>query len=314
MIGIVTLNPCIDKSIRCDTLGGTGFINATDTHYITGGKGLNVSRALSSFYTPHRGITAVGGPNGQRIIEMLEAENAPCSYIHVTPETRTITTVFDKDGQWVAYKETPSPWTPDDVALVERKLNVFMEGLDILCISGSVPPGCPKDMYARLILKAKERGIITVLDASGSEFVQGLAACPDYAVPNDEEVAAFLGYTLTSWEDKVQAVEAMLRAGISHPILTMGSSGSLYGAQDKDCCCKVTFVHGQTVETVNPTGCGDSFLAGLLYGLDQGLDMASCMAFAAASGASDATTKDAGVISVPQILKYIEDVQFDVQN
>ena len=314
MIGIVTLNPCIDKSVRSSTLGGTGFINVKDTHYITGGKGLNVSRALRSFYTQHRGITAVGGHNGQRIVEMLETEGAPCSYIHVTPETRTITTVFDDNGDWVAYKETPAPWTDEDVAIVERKLNIFMEGLDILCISGSVPPGCPKDIYAKMIGKAKEMGITTVLDASGPEFVQGLAACPDYAVPNDEEVAAFLGYTVTSWDDKVQAVEALLRAGIPNPILTMGKEGSLFGRSTENTCCEVVFVHGPTVDTVNPTGCGDSFLAGLLYGLDQGLDMQSAMAFAAASGASDARSADAGVISVPEILKYIEDVQYDIQN
>lgn len=314
MIGIVTLNPCIDKSVRAARLGDTGFINVTDTHHITGGKGLNVSRALRSFYTPHRGITAVGGVNGQRIMDMLDAEGATCSYIHVTPETRTITTVFDHDGQWVAYKETPTPWTAEDVANVERKLNIFMEGLDILCISGSVPPGCPKDIYARLIRRAKEHGITTVLDASGEEFVQGLAACPDYAVPNDEEVSAFLGYSVTTWDDKVQAVEAMLRAGITHPILTMGKEGSLYGCSDQNTCCQVVFVHGRTVDTVNPTGCGDSFLAGLLYGLDQGLDLKNSMAFAAASGASDALSPDAGVISVPEVLKYIEDVQYDIQN
>lgn len=314
MIGIVTLNPCIDKSLRAPSLGGTGFVNVTDTHYITGGKGLNVSRALRTFYTPHRGITAVGGQNGQRIMDMLEAEGAPCSYIHVAPETRTITTVFAPDGRFVAYKETPEPWTDKDVACVERKLNVFMEGLDILCISGSVPPGCPKDIYARLITRAKEQGITVVLDASGEEFVKGLAACPDYAVPNDDEVAAFLGYSVTTWDDKVQAVEAMLRAGIAHPILTMGKYGSLYGCAGTDKCCEVVYVHGTIVDTVNPTGCGDSFLAGLLYGLSQGMDMHGCMAFAAASGASDARSADAGVISVAEVLKYMEDVRFDVQN
>ncbi len=313
MIGIVTLNPCIDKSFHIPADADSGFVNVSSVRYITGGKGINVSRALRQFCVRHRGIAPIGGDNGRRIEELLRAEGAPCSLINVSTETRTITTAFRPDGSFIAYKEAAAPWTAEDVSHVEHKMNVFLEGLTVLVLSGSVPPGCPADIYARVIARAKAKGITVILDSSGKELVEGLRARPDYAVPNDEEINAFLGYEVKTWDDRVQAVEAMMRAGIAHPIVTLGKNGALFGRPGRNKCCEVVHAHGRVVETVNPTGCGDSFLAGLLYGLSQDLPLEKCVSFGLAAGASDALSSDAGVISLFEVLKYEEDIVFDVQ-
>jgi tagatose 6-phosphate kinase len=46
------------------------------------------------------------------------------------------------------------------------------------------------------------------------------------------------------------------------------------------------------VESVNPTGSGDSMIAGILYGLRRSWPFADCLAFGAAAGAANARVRE----------------------
>jgi fructose-1-phosphate kinase PfkB-like protein len=47
-----------------------------------------------------------------------------------------------------------------------------------------------------------------------------------------------------------------------------------------------------SIRSVNPTGSGDSMLAGMLFGIEQGWDMAAQLVFGAAAGAANASVRE----------------------
>ena len=58
------------------------------------------------------------------------------------------------------------------------KLLYLGQGASICALAGSVPPGAPEDLYARLITELRALGVLTVLDTDGEQMRAGLRARP----------------------------------------------------------------------------------------------------------------------------------------
>jgi len=59
---------------------------------------------------------------------------------------------------------------------LEMILSIFyriMSQSKIVTLSGSIPPGVPEDIYAKMIEIAKNRGVKTILNTSGEQFSKG---------------------------------------------------------------------------------------------------------------------------------------------
>lgn len=89
-----------------------------------------------------------------------------------------------------------------------------------------------------------------------ADFVRRAA----YLTVNDYEAALMQERTQRSLEDLASELEAL--------IVTKGGEGSVIYTGGKRLAIPVARV----TEAVDPTGCGDAYRAGLLYGIDNGLD------------------------------------------
>ena len=81
-----------------------------------------------------------------------------------------------------------------------------------------------------------------------------------YVTVNDYEWEMLSEKTGYRVEDVTAEVDAL--------IITLGGKGSVIHASDK----KIEIPVAAPVETVDPTGCGDAYRAGLLYGLSNDMD------------------------------------------
>ena len=95
----------------------------------------------------------------------------------------------------------------------------------------------------------------------------------DYMAVNDYEAKLVEEKTGKSMEDIAQQLKAL--------IVTMGEHGSVIHADGK--LYTVPCVVAASV--VDPTGCGDAYRAGLLYGISQGWDWQTCGRLASTMGA-----------------------------
>jgi len=85
-----------------------------------------------------------------------------------------------------------------------------------------------------------------------------------YAIVNDYESEMMLEKTGLSLEELAEKVEAL--------IITRGDKGSEIYTDG----VKINIASAPISEAVDPTGCGDAYRAGVLYGLSQGLDWKAC--------------------------------------
>lgn len=99
------------------------------------------------------------------------------------------------------------------------------------------------------------------------EFVEQL----DIITPNAREAAAL---TKTSSIDA--ALEKFCEMGVRHPIVKNGASGCRTLLQGRF----ISVPPPRRFHSVDTTGAGDNFLAGLLYGCQRNWDILDCMAMA----------------------------------
>jgi sugar/nucleoside kinase (ribokinase family) len=149
---------------------------------------------------------------------------------------------------------------------------------------------------ARILAEAKARGLTTSLDtvwdATGRwERVLPMLPHVDLAAPNLGEAQAITGET-----EPARAAERLHELGAAEVVLKLGADGC--------------FVHGVgriepvRVETVDGTGAGDAFVAGLLYGRLAGwpLERAARLANAAGALATTAVGAAEGVRELDETL------------
>lgn len=143
-------------------------------------------------------------------------------------------------------------------------------------------PGLEAEALAEVFLRARSRGILTVLDVAtpgpGDYLRQLLPVLPhaDVFLPNADEAALILGEP-DPWEQAL----AFRRLGARRVVVTRGEHGAISlsdALQVRIGTFPIGFVDG--------SGGGDAFDAGYIAGLLDGRDELGCLTLASAIGAS----------------------------
>ena len=293
MITTVTLNAAIDKTyyLPAFPLGKVSRVQRFNA--APGGKGINVAKVVTQLGIPVTATGFTGGMNGEIIKQQLTQMGIAHDFVDVEGESRICLNILDEGSGTSTELLEPGP-TVSETALkqMEEKVRELAAKSRIVCFSGSLPAGAPKNYYVGLVRIAKEAGAYVILDASGDALRLGIEAKPDMIKPNEEEVAALLGIEVSDEEALWTAVETLLQKyGMDRISVSLGGAGSLTAV--KGSSYRVTT---PKVEVVNTVGCGDSFVAGMAVSLAKGLSVEEGLAMASAAGTSNAMTDQAGQI------------------
>jgi adenosine kinase len=106
-----------------------------------------------------------------------------------------------------------------------------------------------------------------------ADEIDGFIACAEVVVLNDYEAQLMVEKTAKSIETLARRVGAL--------IVTRGGQGSEIHTKGRTLHIPVA----RTRRLVDPTGCGDAYRAGLLYGLAHGLDWQTTGRLASVMGA-----------------------------
>ncbi len=104
-------------------------------------------------------------------------------------------------------------------------------------------------------------------------------------VPNETEVEAITGITVTNLEKAVEAASALRAMGLALAIVKLGANGCVLQTSHGS-----WHIPGFPVEVVDTTGAGDSFAAGFAVALAEGDEPVDAAIFANACGALAATS------------------------
>ncbi|WP_328742615.1 1-phosphofructokinase [Streptomyces caniferus] len=285
MILTVTLNAALDITYRVPRLRPHATNRITEVSERPGGKGLNVARVLAAL--GHRTVATgfAGGGTGAALRALLAETEVTDALVPVGGATRRTVAVVDASSGDTTQLNEPGPTVSP--AEWDTFLGTYRELLGearAVALCGSLPPGVPVDVYARLTRAARSAGVPVLLDTSGEPLRRGLAARPDLAKPNADELAALTGST-----EPLRAARDARRRGAHAVAASLGPDGMLAVTADGAWqAAPPRRIAG------NPTGAGDSAVAGLLSGLVEGLPWPDRLARAVALSAATVRAPAAG--------------------
>ncbi|WP_406507491.1 1-phosphofructokinase family hexose kinase [Streptomyces sp. NBC_00212] len=285
MILTVTLNTALDITYRVPALVPHASHRVDEVAERPGGKGLNVARVLAAL--GHEAVVTgfAGGPSGE-VLRALLAELAPVDeLVPIAGATRRTIAVVDAVTGDTTQLNEPGPLvSPAEWDAFVATYGRLLAGAEAVALCGSLPPGLPVGAYAQLVRQARTAKVPVLLDTSGEALRRGIAARPDLVKPNADELAQ-----LTGSREPLRAARDARRRGARTVVASLGAEGMLAASPDGLWqAAPPAAVRG------NPTGAGDSAVAGLLSGLVEGLDWPGRLTRAVALSAATVLAPAAG--------------------
>jgi 1-phosphofructokinase len=279
VIVTLTLNPSLDRAIEVESLERGAVIRAASAHLDPGGKGVNVSRALLGNGIGSTAVVPCGGDEGEQLVRLLRAEGVRVHAVPIAGPTRSNITIAEPDGTVTKINEPGARLHPEELdALAAAVLEAAGPG-DWAVVCGSLPPGVPVDVYARLCRRLDAAGIRVAVDSSGPALVAAVAAGPALVKPNREELAEAAGRPIASLGDAVDAAKELRALGAGEVLASLGADGAVLVEADG-----VTVGEAPVASRRSSVGAGDALLAGFLAAGGLGAEaLAEALAWGAAA-------------------------------
>lgn len=309
MIVTVTANPALDVTYRVGTLRPGQVHRVTEVTERAGGKGINVARVLHALDQDVVATGLGGGLTGARVVRELAAEGIRADFVRALPDVRRTLVVQADHGCTTSFWEPGHrPASPGVAArqLVDRVHSLLRAGASGLVVSGSLAPGLPASLPAKLAELGAAAGVPAVVDADGEPL--DLAARSGHAVlmPNRDELGRLDGGPVGSVAE-VAAAAARVRAGGARAVVaTLGADGMLAST------AAGTWV-ARPVEALqgNATGAGDAAAAAVALGLAVGADWPSLLRDAVTLSAAAVVRPVAGEVDRDLYRRWREQVPVD---
>ncbi|GAT83919.1 sugar kinase [Streptomyces sp. F-3] len=287
MILTVTLNTALDITYRVPSLKPHASHRVSEVTERPGGKGINAARVLAALGHEVTVTGFAGGATGRELRDRLasQAPGVVDALVPVAGATRRTTAVVDaRTGDTTQFNEPGPVVGPAEWATLQDVYKELLGSVSAVALCGSLPPGLPVGAYAGLIRTARAAGVPVLLDTSGEALRRGVAARPDIIKPNAAELAE-----LTGSHEPLRAAQDARRRGARAVVASLGADGLLAHTPDGIWrAAPPARVQG------NPTGAGDSVVAGLLSALAENLPWPDRLARAAALSTATVLSPAAG--------------------
>ncbi len=278
----VTANPSVDHTLRVPGFraGEVNRVVAEDRS--PGGKGVNVAAALRVLGVEVDATGFLGAENAAPFEAFFAAEGIGDRFLRVPGATRTgIKIVDDRAGTTTDVNFPGVGPGPEGVERLAEAVGELAVGAAWVVLSGSLPPGVPADLYARLTAAAHWGGAAVAVDTSGPALAAAIPAGPDLVKPNAEELEELAGRRLPDTGARLAAVAELRAAGVARVVVSLGAEGALFVAGDE-----AVLARPPAVTVASTVGAGDATVAGTVAGLLRGEPLAGVAALATACGAT----------------------------
>jgi 1-phosphofructokinase len=279
MVLTVTLNPALDRTMIVPGFREGAINRAQEIYYTPGGKGINVSRILRQLGTSSLVFALAAGRIGLLLLDLLRQESLEIDFMFLERgETRINTTILDPESGIETKINELGPWVDQNAVeeVIRRLATLLRPGLWVV-LSGSLPPGAPEDLYARLIERIHEQNGTVALDTSGPPLALGLEARPHLIKPNRVEAEGLLGHATQNVHDGGIAAQQLARKWGCQVLLSLDRDGAVWTDG-----CEIWWARVPRVQIRQSVGAGDALLGAFLHFSLQGFPPPEALRFAAA--------------------------------
>jgi 6-phosphofructokinase 2 len=280
----ITLNPALDVATSCAQLQPSHKLRCNHAERFPGGGGINVARVLQRLGGDCLALYLAGGVVGDRLQNLVDAEGVPSHRLTIADETRESFSVLeDSTGREYRFVLPGPDLTDGEWQACVDYLAAMKPAPRYVVLSGSLPPGLATDSYAQLARLARSRGCKVVLDSSGAPLASALNGGGVHLIkPSLRELADLTGAVLENEAQWRAAAESLVHEGRAELVaLSLGERGAMLfsaeGAWRADAL---------PVDVKSTTGAGDSFLAAMVWALNQDMGLPQAFRYGVAAGSA----------------------------
>ncbi|WP_035844929.1 1-phosphofructokinase [Kitasatospora azatica] len=261
MIVTITPNPSLDRTYELADLAQGEVNRARADRLDPGGKGVNVSRALTAAGHRTTAVLPLGGLSGQLLSDLLRRQGIDVAAVPISGDTRINVSIVEDGGCLTKINaQGPELSTGESAALLSMIGQDFTgDGVGWLACCGSLPRGLAPEWYAELVAQVHSGGARIALDTSGPALLAALSARPDVVKPNREELAEAVGRPIATIGDAVDAAGELRKLGAQQVLASLGADGMLLVAEEGS-----WYGTAPVAAVRSDVGAGDASLAGFL--------------------------------------------------
>lgn len=307
MVLTVTINPLLERryyypGINLSSVNRDGIVLLK-----AGGKGINVSRQLNKLNISNIALIFTGGTNGKLFRDSLRSEGINFSDIRIKSETRESAIIVNEATNEVySFFGANSSVSTTEVNEFIIKMEKAIATCEIVVFSGSSPCNEAYEIFSKGIEVANKLDKISICDTYGIPLQKCLNASPTIVHNNVEEIQKSLGLSLNNEADQIKLLEMLYAKGVKQAYIT--NANQLFYASNFDFHYKVTLPE---INTVDSTGSGDAFVAGVAYGWHNKFTFEQQLRLASTLGACNAKSIEVCDIEMQEANSLVEKIRIE---
>jgi 6-phosphofructokinase 2 len=283
-IATLTANPALDASTTVPHVVPDRKLRCTEPVREPGGGGINVARAICRLQGDAIACFPAGGPTGDVLVSLLEAERVPRRVVRVRGSTReNVHLVESASGRQYRF-------CMPGAMLADAECKVLFDAFidlapELAVLSGSLPLGVPSDFYARATGHLHGRGARVVVDTSGEALLRCAGQGAFLIKASMHEFETLVGVPgLDEAQVGKLALQAVADGACEVLVVSLGAGGALWATSTEQ-----VRLYAPPVTVRSTVGAGDSMVAGIVLALARGRALPDAMRFGVAAGSATVT-------------------------
>lgn len=259
------------KSARRPERGETMTVDGAS--FSAGGKGANQAVQAAKLGVPTHLVGCVGkDAQGPYLLQSANKYGVDATHVRAVPGVSTGMGIVNalEDGSVYASIVRGANYavTKADIDAAEPR----MREAALVVLQMEIP----QEINEYAITKAKENGCRVLLNAApAAEMDEKYLKMCDILVVNEVEASFYLGRSLDTIEEAEAGAAELAARYDCDVIITLGKEGSVVSEN-----VQATFIPAKTVNAIETTGAGDSFIGGIGYALMQDMTLTQACEFA----------------------------------
>ncbi len=274
----LTANPAIDLHLAAKNMEMGSHNPARTLRTDSGGKGVNLSRALHAWGIDNLCYLFLGREGADEFLRPLRSLGMRLDCTLTEGRVRRNINIHTEQGETVIATDGPAV-TEAEICQMEKDLLPLIDRNTLVALCGSISDSSDREAIIASLYRMKERGAGLVLDSRSLSLEEIIALRPYLIKPNAKEAEALSGIPVTDISSAKRVACAIRDMGCERVLLTLGSLGAVFA--DAYGCLAATV---PAVTAVSTVGAGDSTVAGFIAGIYEGMDRAESFALAVAFG------------------------------
>jgi 1-phosphofructokinase family hexose kinase len=282
-------NLAFDRLVGIDRLRPGEVQRFATARVVPGGKAVNAARAARVIGAAPRVAGFLAGETGKALGALIAGEGLELLSVACRGEQRVATIIRETSGRVTVLNEPGPQLDEEDWGRMETAIADALPGFAALLCSGSLPPGCPTEAYARLVRLARSAGTPVLVDATGALLEEALGEGPDLVLPSLSEAAQTLGSTMGQpveagpgdGERALELARELAARGARSAVVTAGAAGAAFAGSSG-----TGTVAAPRVAAVNPIGAGDALAGAMAVASGEGRPLAEALRWAVAVAAA----------------------------